>query len=80
MEINKPQSNAPMERVHQVILNMLVTKYLDNNIFYYIYPWVEALASIAWAISDSCPCTIEDTLVQAVFGRDMISNLAAVEY
>ena len=29
--IKKNQDNAPVERVHQVILNILVTKDLDNN-------------------------------------------------
>ena len=36
--VNKPQANASVEQVHQVILNMLVTKYLDNKFFDYIYP------------------------------------------
>ena len=41
------QSNAPVERVHQVILNMLVTKDLDNKLFDHLYPLGENLASIA---------------------------------
>ena len=45
--INNPQANAPVERVNQVILNMLVTKDLDNKVFDYIYPWCETLSSIA---------------------------------
>ena len=31
MSVNNPQSNTPVERVHQVILNMLVSKYLDKK-------------------------------------------------
>ena len=76
--VNNPQSNAPVERVHQVILNMLVTKYLDNKVFGYIYPWGETLASIAWAIRVSYLCNILSTPGQAVFGRDMLFNLASV--
>ena len=49
-KIKNPQNNDPVEQVHQVILNMLVTKYLDNKVFGCIYPWGETLASIAWAI------------------------------
>ena len=33
MTIKNTQANTLLEWVHQVILNMLVTKYLDNNIF-----------------------------------------------
>ena len=34
----KPQANAPSERVHQVILNMIVAKDLSNKVFDYIDP------------------------------------------
>ena len=37
--IKNPQTNTPVERVHQVILNMLVTKDFDNRVFDHIYPW-----------------------------------------
>ena len=50
-----------MDRVHQVKLNMLVTKYLDNKLFDYIDPWGETLASIAWEIKASCHCSIMAT-------------------
>ena len=46
--VKNPQANASVERVNQLILNMLVTKYLDNKVFNYIYSWVETLASISW--------------------------------
>ena len=57
---------------------MLVTKYLDNKVFDYIDPWGETLASIAWAIRYSYHLTIIATPGQAVFGRDMLFNLASV--
>ena len=41
--VKNPQSNATVELVHQVILNMLVTKDIDNKVFNYIYPWGETL-------------------------------------
>ena len=56
-----------MERVHQVILNMLVAKYLDNKVFGHIYPWGETLASISWAIRASCHYTLMAKPGQAVF-------------
>ena len=39
-------ANAPMKRVHQVILNMLVTKYINNKVLDYIDPWCETLVYI----------------------------------
>ena len=76
--IKNPQGNTPVERVHQVILNILVTKDLDNKVFDYIDPWGETLIPIAWAIRDTYHINIMATPVQAVFGRDMLFNLASV--
>ena len=47
-KIKKTQANAPVERVHQVILNMHVTKDIDTKVFNRIDIWGETLASIAW--------------------------------
>ena len=66
-----------MERVHQVISNMLVTKDLDDNAFDHIYPWSENLASISWEIRASYQHTIISRPGQAVFGRDMLFSLAS---
>ena len=74
----EPQVNAPVEQVHQVILNMLVTKDIDNKVFDYIYPWSETLAYTAWEIRHSYHRTIMVTPCQAVFDRDMLFNLASV--
>ena len=38
-KVKNPQANALVERVHKVILNMLVTKYSDNKVFKHIDPW-----------------------------------------
>ena len=76
--VKNPQDNIPIEKVHQVILDMLVTKDLDNKVFDYIYPWGENLAYIAWAIRSSNHCTIMATPSQSVFGRDMLFNLTSV--
>ena len=76
--VNNPQDNAPDERVHQVILNMLVTKDFDNKVFEYTNPWGENLAYIAWTMRYSYHRTIMATSGQAVFGRYMLFNLASV--
>ena len=67
--INNPQANSPVDQLHQVILNMLVTKDLDNKVFNYIDPWGETLAYIAWDIRASYRRTIMAIPGQAVFGR-----------
>ena len=72
------KANAPVQRVHQVILNMLITKDLNNKVFEYIDPWGYTPAYIAWAIIASYHCNIMATPVQDVFGRDMLFNLASV--
>ena len=78
--VNNPQDNAPVQRVHQVILNMLVTRYLDNKVFNYIYPWGETLSHIACVIRAYYHRTVMDTPGQAVFGIDILFNLASIIY
>ena len=72
------QANAPVERVHQVIYNMLVTKDLNNKVFDYIEPWGKILESITWVIRGYYNCTINTTPLQAVFGWDTKLNFAPI--
>ena len=76
--IKNPQANALMERVHIVILNMLVTKDIDIRVFNHIDPWGENLAYIAWVIRDSYHRNRMATLGQYVFGTYMIFSLVSV--
>ena len=46
--VKNPHVNAPVEQVHNVILNMLVIKDIDNKVFDHIDPSGETLVSIAW--------------------------------
>ena len=64
-----------MERIHQVVTNMLKTKELCNQTLDPIDPWGEMLASVAWAIRASFNTATQATPAQLVFGRDMIFNL-----
>ena len=64
--------------MYQLILNMLVIKYLANDAFDHIYPWDKTLSSIAWEMRASYHCTIQATSVRSVFFRDMTFNLASV--
>ena len=65
--IKNPQADAPIDRVHQVILNMPVTKDIDNKCLDYIYTWGETLASIVWVIKASYYHTIHATSGQSGF-------------
>ena len=75
--VKNPQANALVERLHQVILNMLVIKDLDNKISDHVDTWGETLAPIAWVIIDSYRHTTMVTAVQALFFRDIMFNLAS---
>ena len=79
-KIINPQLYAPVEQVHQIILNIIDTKDLDNKIFDHIDPWGELLASITWAIRASYHRTIMATLGQSVFDIEMMFNLTSVLY
>ena len=57
--------------VHQVILNIIVTKYIDHKLSDHIDTWGKTIAYIALAIIACYHSTIMATPGQAVFGRDM---------
>jgi hypothetical protein len=73
--VKNPQANAAIERIHQVVHNMMRTQDLKKQIFDHIDPWGELLASIAWAIRCSHHSTLGATPAQLVFGRDMLFNV-----
>jgi len=70
-----PQANAIVERVHQVIGNMvrsfeLQDAYLDED-----DPWSGILSAVAFAIRSTYHTTLMKTPGQLVFGRDMLLNV-----
>ena len=67
-----------MEKLHQVVLNILVAQDLDKKVLDYIDPWGKTLASIACSIRASYHHTVMATPGQDVFGKDIIFNLASV--
>ena len=73
--IKNPQSNSPIERIHQVLRHMLLTKNLKEKIFDYIDPFGSILASVAWAVRASYNSSTDSTPAQLVFGRDMMFNI-----
>ena len=45
-----PKLNAPLERLNRLVYNILVTKYLIDRFFDYIYLLVGVLSYISWVI------------------------------
>ena len=73
--IKNPQSNAILERIHQVVGSMLKTQDLKEKIFDSWKSWSKILASVAYAIMCSYQSTLQATPCQLVFGRDMLLNI-----
>jgi hypothetical protein len=69
-----PQANAIIERVHQVLGNMLRTFELEHKEFDEIDPWKGFLSAVAFAIRSTYHTTLQASPGQLVFGRDMIMN------
>jgi len=69
-----PQANAIIERVHQVIGNMISTFDLEENNLDEDDPWAGILAATAYAIQCTYHTTLQATPGQLVFGRDLILN------
>jgi transposase InsO family protein len=73
--VRNPQANAIVERVHQVIGNIirtfeLETNYLDDN-----DPWKGILSATAFAVRSTFHTTLRNSPGQLIFGRDMILNI-----
>ena len=64
-----------MERIHQVIGNMIRTFELERNYLDEDDPWKGILSATAFAIRSTLHTTMRKTPGQLVFGRDMILNI-----
>ena len=67
-----PQSNAIIERVHQVLGNMLRTFELQDQNLDDVDPWNGFLQATVFAIRSTHHTTLGATPVQLVYNRDMI--------
>ena len=76
--VRNPQSNATIERVHQVLGNMARTFNLQENQVEDDDPWPGILAATAYAIQSTYHTTLGATPGQLIFGRDMVFNLKHV--
>jgi hypothetical protein len=73
--VRNPQANAIVERVHQVIGNIIRTFELQDNYLDEEDPWKGILSATAFAVRATYHTTLQKTPGQLVFGRDMIFNV-----
>ena len=73
--VRNPQANAIVERVHQVIGNIIRTFELESNYLDDANPWKGILSATAFAVRSTFHTTLQNTPGQLVFGRDMIFNI-----
>jgi hypothetical protein len=73
--VRNPQANSIVERVHQVIGNIIRTFELQDNYLDEDDPWKGILSATAFAIRSTYHTTLQKTPGQLVFGRDMIFNV-----
>jgi transposase InsO family protein len=73
--VRNPQANAIIERIHQVIGNMIRTFELEDNYLDEEDPWKGILSATAFAVRSTLHTTLKQTPGQLVFGRDMILNI-----
>ena len=66
------------KEIHQVIFNMIVTKYFFRKVHTYIEPWGEELATVVWSIKEYYHHTLGFPTGQAVFGQDIPFNLTPI--
>jgi len=67
-----PQSNGIVERVHQVLADMLRTFKLEEQELDENDPWSPFLAAASFAIRSTYHTTLGATPAQLIFGRDML--------
>ena len=67
-----PQSNGIVERVHQVLGNVLRAFELEERDLDDSNPWDEFLTAAAYAIRSTHHTTLQASPAQLVFGRDML--------
>jgi hypothetical protein len=75
ISMRNPQANAILERVHQMIGNMIRTfKVYDNDGIDDDDPWSVILSAVMAGVCSTYSTTTQAMLMQLVFGRDAILN------
>jgi len=76
--VRNPQANSILERVHQVVANLVRTYDLEEYDMDDEDPWSGILAAAAFAVRSTYHTTLQATPGQLVYGRDMIFNIKHV--
>ena len=74
--VKNPQANSVLERIHQVLANMLRTFELEEREVNEDDPWTGILNAVGWAVRSTYHTILRATPGQLVFGRDMVFNIA----
>ena len=73
--VKKPQFNL-VERLYQTLGSMLRSQDIENVTLDSSDPWTDILRKCAWAIRSTVHTTLKVTPAQAIFGCDMLFDLA----
>ena len=73
--IDNPQSNAIVERVHQIVGNMLHAHNLNEYDFDEIDPWGLILNDVVYPIRTTHLTSTKASPSQLLFGKDMLFNI-----
>ncbi|KAL7523521.1 hypothetical protein ACHAXR_000801, partial [Thalassiosira sp. AJA248-18] len=73
--VKNPQANAVLERVHQVIANMLRTSNLDMAETVDPDAVSDFLDDAAWAVRSTYHTVLKSSPGAAIFGRDMLFDI-----
>ena len=75
ISVRNPQVNAIMERVHQIIGNIIHTFNIQQMDLDNENPWEGNFSSIVFAIRSTVHTTMQHTSSQLVFFREAILNI-----
>ena len=76
--VKNPQANGILERVHQVVMNMIHTSELDMQDTWELKIIGEILSNVGWAIHSSYHTMLGSLSDSAVFGRDMLFDILTI--
>ena len=74
-----PQAKATIEKIHQVLGNLVHSYHLQETYTDYADPWMGILASEAFVVKRTYHRTKGKSLVQLLFGQDMMLPINHIE-
>ena len=77
--VKNPQANSILERVHQVVMNMIRTSELDMQDICKPQMIGEILSNVGWDIRSTCHTMLGSSSDSAVFERDMLFDIPHLE-